>query len=85
MIYGKFYVYTGRLFRERIRLSMHGITSSGFGCSGPLEQNTLQLILNHPVVNQKLLEGLGIIEEIDRSLFRTEYEIERTMQDLIKH
>ena len=78
-----------RLYRETIQGKDQAVNArhhqQRFWMQWALEQNTLQLILNHPVVNQKLLEGLGIIEEIDRSLFRTEYEIERTMQDLIKH
>ena len=42
-----------------------------------------QLLMEHPAVNQKLNEGLLKIKQQQKSLFRTEFEIEQTMQDIV--
>ena len=42
-----------------------------------------QLLMDHPAVNQKLNEGLLKIEQQQTSLFRTEFEIEQTMADIV--
>ncbi len=48
-----------------------------------LAQTAQQLLMKNPEVNQKLAEGLHNIEARNFSVFRTEFEIEQMMKEII--
>ncbi len=65
----------GELKEERIR-------QDSFWLSWSLGITAHQILMNHPVVNQKLSEGLNMGEQ-SGSIYRTEFEIETLMKKLI--
>lgn len=54
-----------------------------FWLSWSAGQTAQELLLRHPVVNQKLLEGFSVIDQHQQSVFRIEFEIEQAMNQLI--
>lgn len=54
-----------------------------FWLSWSLGNTAHQLLINHPLVQQKLNEGLAHIENHGVSMFKTEFDIEEVMKGLI--
>ncbi|MEO5905339.1 MAG: hypothetical protein ABIQ11_01340, partial [Saprospiraceae bacterium] len=66
----------GEFREERIR-------QDSFWLSWSLGITANQVLMNHPVVNQKLSEGLLNMSKQRSSIYRTEFEIETIMKKLI--
>ena len=76
-----------RLFRNS-RIENHQLTpernrQNDYWLSWSLGITAHELLMNHPVVNQKIKEGLSIGRKPPESKFKREFEIENAMREII--